>query len=76
MPDAGCLIELLKIDFVWFVLFLIKHNNNMSLVKTERSFLNVYPGDEYSELIKQCIEEVKDELLVKPAIRLYGKTVH
>ena len=48
----------------------------MSLVKTERSFLNVYPGDEYSELIKQCIEEVKDELLVKPAIRLYGKTVH
>ena len=27
-------------------------------------------------LIQKCIEEVKDELLVKPPIQLYGKIVH
>lgn len=47
-----------------------------TLIKTESSFLNVYSCEEYSELIKKCIEEVKDELLVKPPIQLYGKTVY
>ena len=47
-----------------------------SLIKTESSFLNVYLCEEYTELIKKCIEEVKDELLVKPPIQLYGKTVY
>lgn len=47
-----------------------------SLIKTETSFLNVYSCEEYSELIKKCIEEVKNELLVKPPIQLYGKTVY
>lgn len=47
-----------------------------SLIKTESSFLNVYSCEEYSELIKKCIEEVKYELLVKPPIQLYGKTVY
>jgi alkylated DNA repair dioxygenase AlkB len=47
-----------------------------SIIKTETSFLNVYSFEEYSELIKKCIDEVKDELLVKPPIQLYGKTVH
>jgi len=36
----------------------------------------MYSCEEYSELIKKCIEEVKDELLVKPPIQLYGKTVY
>lgn len=47
-----------------------------SLIKTESSFLNVYSCEEYTELIKKCIEEVKNELLVKPPIQLYGKTVY
>jgi alkylated DNA repair dioxygenase AlkB len=47
-----------------------------SLIKTDSSFLNVYVCEEYTELIKKCIEEVKDELLVKPPIQLYGKTVY
>ena len=47
-----------------------------SLIKTESSFLNVYLCEEYTELIKNCIKEVKDELLVKPPIQLYGKTVY
>ena len=46
------------------------------LIKTERSFLTVYSCEEYSDLIKNCINEVKDELLVKPPIQLYGKTVY
>ena len=47
-----------------------------SLIKTEKSFLNVYLCEEYRELIKNCIKEVKDELLIKPPIQLYGKTVY
>ena len=46
------------------------------LIKTEKSFLHVYTCKEYNELIQKCIEEVKDELLVKPPIQLYGKIVH
>ena len=42
-----------------------------SLIKTESSFLNVYSCEEYGELIKKCIEEVKDELLVNPPIQIY-----
>ena len=47
-----------------------------SLIKTDKSFLNVYSCEEYSDVIKKCIDEVKDELLVKPPIQLYGKTVY
>lgn len=47
-----------------------------TLIRTERSFLNTYSCDEYSELIQKCIGEIKDELLVKPPIKLYGKTVY
>jgi alkylated DNA repair dioxygenase AlkB len=32
--------------------------------------------EEYSDLIQKCIEEVKDELLIKPHIQLYGKTLY
>ena len=46
------------------------------LIKTKKSFLNVSSCEEYSDLIKKCIEEVKDELLIKPPIQLYGKTVY
>ena len=47
-----------------------------SLIKTEKSFLNVYSCEEYTDLITKCINEVKSELLVKPPIQLYGKTVY
>lgn len=46
------------------------------LIKTETSFLNVYLCEEYSELIKKCVEEIKDKLLVNPPIKIYGKTVY
>ena len=46
------------------------------LILTDKSFLNVYPYNEHKKLIKKCIEEVKDELIVKPPIKLYGKIVH
>ena len=47
-----------------------------NLIKTEKSFLNICLCEEYSELIEKCIGEVKDELLVKPPIQLYGKKVY
>jgi len=47
-----------------------------TLIRTETSFLNVYRCEEYSDLIEKCIGEVKDELLVKPPIKVYGKIVH
>jgi len=47
-----------------------------NLIKTEKSFLNLYLCEEYSELIEKCIAEIKDELIVKPPIQLYGKTVY
>lgn len=46
------------------------------LIKTEKSFLDVSSCEEYSDLIQKCIGEIKDELLVKPPIQLYGKIVH
>ena len=45
-------------------------------IKTNTSFLNVYPYNENQELIEKCIEEFKNNLLVKPPIKLYGKIVH
>jgi len=47
-----------------------------NLITTKKSFLNVYSCEEYSDIIQKCISEVKDELLVKPPIQLYGKTVY
>ena len=43
-----------------------------SLIKTEKSSLNVYDFDE-SGLIQKCVEEVSDKLLINPPINLYGK---
>ena len=47
-----------------------------SLIKTDKSFLNIYNIEEYNELIEQCIEEVKNELLINPPIEIYGNTVY
>ena len=49
---------------------------SQSLIKTEKSFLNMYSCEEYTELIEKCVEEIKDELLHKPQLKMYGKIVH
>jgi alpha-ketoglutarate-dependent dioxygenase alkB family protein 2 len=36
----------------------------------------MYSGEKYTELIEKCVEEVKDELLHKPPIKMFGKIVH
>jgi alkylated DNA repair dioxygenase AlkB len=46
------------------------------LIKTESSFLNVVSYEEHCDLIDKCIAEVKDELLIKPPILFFGKTVY
>lgn len=46
------------------------------LIKTENSFLNIVSYEHHSDLIEKCIEEVKDELLIKPPILFFGKTVY
>ena len=51
-------------------------NKHTQLIQTEKSFLNIYSGEEYADLILLCIEEIKDELLEKPPIKMRGKTVH
>jgi len=48
----------------------------LCLIKTENSFLNLYSGDEYSELIKKCINDVKNELIDNPPIKIYGKIAY
>ena len=45
------------------------------LIKTEKSFLNIYSGEEYADLIQRCIAEVEDELVANKPLRMYGKTV-
>ena len=51
-------------------------STNVSHIKTDKSFLNVYSFEKYGELIEKSIDEVKDELLVNPPIYIYGKKVH
>jgi alkylated DNA repair dioxygenase AlkB len=46
------------------------------VIKTEKSFLKVISYAHYSELIEKCVDEVKDELLIKPPIQFFGKTVY
>jgi alkylated DNA repair dioxygenase AlkB len=46
------------------------------LIKTDKSFLNVFSYEKHSELIDKCVEEVKDELIIKPPIKFMGKIVH
>ena len=46
------------------------------LIKTEKSFLNIYTGEEYKDLILLCIEEIKDELESDKPLQMFGKTVY
>ena len=56
--------------------YVVGANKHTQLIQTEKSFLNIYSGEEYADLILLCIEEIKDELLEKPPIKMRGKTVH
>ena len=47
----------------------------LTLIQTEKSFLNIYSGEEYADLIQRCIAEVEDELVANKPLRMYGKTV-
>ena len=48
----------------------------LTLIKTEKSFLNIYTGEEYADLILLCIKEIKDELESDKPLQMYGKTVY
>lgn len=43
-----------------------------SLIKTDKSSLNVYQFDD-PDLIKECIKDVNDKLLVNPPIKVFNK---
>jgi len=45
------------------------------LIKTEKSFLNIYSGEEYADLILQCIAEIDNKLEDNKPLQMYGKTV-
>jgi len=46
-----------------------------TLIKTNRSFLNVFTFDDH-ELIMRCIEEVEHQLLITPPIKIYERTCY
>ena len=45
-----------------------------NIITTDKSFLNTHSYEKKEELIKNCIEEIKDKLLENPQIEIYGKT--
>ena len=46
------------------------------LIQTEKSFLNIYSGEEYADLILRCIAEVDNELEANKPLHMYGNTVY
>ena len=46
------------------------------MIKTDKSFLNFYTCHIFNEFIEKSVEDVKDELLHKPPLKMYGKIVH
>ena len=50
--------------------------SHLTLIKTEKSFLNIYTGEEYKDLILLCIKEIKDELESDKPLQMFGKTVY
>jgi alkylated DNA repair dioxygenase AlkB len=43
------------------------------IISTEKSFLKTYTIDE-PNLMPLCIDDIKDKLIVRPIVRIYGKT--
>lgn len=48
----------------------------LTLIKTDKSFLNIYSGEEYADLILLCIKEIKDELESDKPLQMYGRIVY
>lgn len=52
------------------------------IIKTEKSILITYelskilPNEEDKDLIKRCIEEIKDNLEIRPEIKIYGRKLN
>jgi hypothetical protein len=54
-----------------------KDDKNINkLIDTGKSFLTVQKNPEIEELLKNCVDEVKDKLEVKPEIKIFGKIAH
>jgi alkylated DNA repair dioxygenase AlkB len=45
----------------------------MNTIKTDKSFLDIYEFHEYKNLLLSCIDEIKDKLIDKPQITVFGK---
>ena len=52
------------------------HSGLTPLIQTEKSFLNIYTGEEYADLMKRCIAEIKDDLDSNQPIKMYGRIVY
>ena len=44
----------------------------MNMIQTDSSFLKVYPFDG-DTLLSNCVNEIKDKLILNPPIKVYGK---
>lgn len=44
-----------------------------TIIKTEKSFLNIHSFNNNKELVKKCVDEIKDKLIDYPEIFVYGK---
>lgn len=44
-----------------------------TIIKTEKSFLNIHSFNNNKELVKKCVDEIKDKLIDYPEIFVYGR---
>ena len=45
----------------------------MNIIKTDKSFLDIHPFQNHEKLLLSCIDEIKDKLIDKPQIFVFGK---
>ena len=45
----------------------------MNIIKTDKSFLDIYSFQNHENLLLSCIDEIKDKLIDKPQIFIFGK---
>lgn len=51
-------------------------NTKHTAIKTSNSYLDVYQGKHdivFKALVKSCIDDIKNKLIIKPEIKIYGK---
>ena len=54
------------------MIFYIYNINMKNIINTSKSFLNIY-NYENKLLLKNCIEDIKNKLIERPEIKVYGK---